>query len=563
PAGRWRRAVARRPLAAAGVVLLAVAVGVLVAALPPSSERAGTAADASTFLGVSVPPFANRTAEPALDPLGAMAADAIRSELPRLDFLRRPRGHATPVAADAPAHTRVTGTYYLDGEQLRFTATIAGAGGEVLHAIEPTTGPRATPGAAIELARQRVLGALAAVLDPRFMPGPRSRPPLYDAYREFMAGVHLFGVDYDAAIPHFERALAIDPEFFGALNVLATSHGNRGDREAQRRVLARAASMRHRLTQAERLTLDWSLAEADGRYPDALQAIRRRAELEPEHELVRYLHAFYALRLNRPQESIAASDRFDHGFWDSGPRGDWAWASRTDARHLLDRHEEELALARQARERHPSSLLARGSEAAALAALGRIGELRQALDDALTIEGGPVQNPGLLLRAAAAELAIHGRPEAAAEIAARAVAWYRSRPPKALDRPEVRLGLGRALYLAGRWEEAAAVARELLATAPGDFRHLELAGLAAARSGDAGEARRLAAELAALSDERGEVFLTRARLAALLGKREQALDLLRDGVARGVFFGVGLHRDLDLATLRGWPPYEELMRPKG
>jgi tetratricopeptide (TPR) repeat protein len=558
PVARARSA-ARAGLAAVGLVAV-FAVGWI---LRDGGPLAGGRPVETVVRGVAVAAFENRTGDPALSPVGTMAAGAISQELPRLEFLRRPRGHQGEVAASAPAHTRISGAYYTDGEELRVTATITAADGEVLHAIEPGTGPRTRPGVAVELARQRTLGALATLLDPRFLPGAQSRPPLYDAYREFMAGMHLFGVDYTAAIPHFERALAIDPGFFGALNVLATSYGNLGDPERQRRILEQATTMRQRLTTAERLTLAWSLAEAEGRHVDALLAIRQRAALEPDNQLVHYLHSYYALRLNRPAEALAAAERFDMAFWDSGPRGDWSWARRTDAQHLLGQHQEELALAREARERHPSSLLARGSELYALAALGRIAELERALDEAMTLEGGPASSPGLLMLLVATELGTHGHPEAQARVAARAVSWYQHRPAAVLDQPKLRQELGRALLLAGRLDEAAAIARELLTADASNHRHHQLAGQVAARRGDRTAARRNLTALAALEDQRGEVFLARARLAALLGEREAAITWLREGLARGLELGVPLHRDRDLATLRGWPPFDELVEPRG
>ncbi len=561
--GRLRPRPGRGVALATLALIAAAATGAIAWRLRSDADSADDRAAETTVRGVAVAPFENRTGDPGFAPVGAMAADAIRQELPRLDFLRRPRGHAVEVAADAPPHTRITGACYLDGDQLRLTATIATAAGEVLLSIEPATGPRTRPSAAVEQLRQRALGALVTQLDARFMPGPQSRPPLYDAYRELMAGLQLFGIDYPAAIVHFERALEIDPEFFGALNVLATCYGNLGDRESQRRVLERAAPMRHRLAEVERLALDWNLAESQGRYLDALQAIRRRAELEPDNHLVQYLLAYYAFRLNRPAESLAASERFDMTFWDSGPRGDWSWARRTEARHLLGRHAEELALARQARERHPSSLLARGGEATALAALGRIAELERALDEAMTLEGRRGQNHGQLLRITAAELLAHGHAEAAANVAARAVAWYRGRPAGALAQSALRLELGQALYLAGQLDGAAEIARELLELDAANHRHHSLAGQVAARRGEARTARRHLAALAGLPDERGEVYLARARISARLGERETALDLLREGLAQGLEYSLFFHRDADLGTLAGWGPYDELMRPKG
>ena len=55
----------------------------------------------------------------------------------------------------------------------------------------------------------------------------------------------------------------------------------------------------------------------------------------------------------------------------------------------------------------------------------------------------------------------------------------------------------------------------------------------------------------------------RADLAALLGNRDQALDLLRAAIRQGLGFNqIGLHVDLDLASLRNDPTYESLMQPK-
>jgi len=54
----------------------------------------------------------------------------------------------------------------------------------------------------------------------------------------------------------------------------------------------------------------------------------------------------------------------------------------------------------------------------------------------------------------------------------------------------------------------------------------------------------------------------RARLAALLGRREEAVRLLRDANAEGQGFAVGYHAQFEFATLRGFEPFEEWLRPK-
>ena len=61
----------------------------------------------------------------------------------------------------------------------------------------------------------------------------------------------------------------------------------------------------------------------------------------------------------------------------------------------------------------------------------------------------------------------------------------------------------------------------------------------------------------------GGPTLWRALIAASLGERERAVNLLRDAFGRGADYGIWLHRDPDLASLRDYPPFQELLRPKG
>ena len=40
------------------------------------------------------------------------------------------------------------------------------------------------------------------------------------------------------------------------------------------------------------------------------------------------------------------------------------------------------------------------------------------------------------------------------------------------------------------------------------------------------------------------------------------MDLLREAFSQGYPFSLELHREIDLEPLRGYPPYEELVKPK-
>ncbi len=114
----------------------------------------------------------------------------------------------------------------------------------------------------------------------------------------------------------------------------------------------------------------------------------------------------------------------------------------------------------------------------------------------------------------------------------------------------------------------------LAAEHPDDINYKGRLGTLAARRGDRAEAKRIAEELRTLNrpDLLGRHTLRIARIFALLGDKEGALARLRDAVAQGSgllespdSYGYGfLYRhSMDLESLRGYPPFEELIKPKG
>ena len=122
------------------------------------------------------------------------------------------------------------------------------------------------------------------------------------------------------------------------------------------------------------------------------------------------------------------------------------------------------------------------------------------------------------------------------------------------------------LYAAERWEEARAVYVGLRRADSMNVDFLGGLGASEARLGHRVEAEALAGRLAAIN--RGPYW--RARIAALLGDRDGAVALLRQAIAQGIScavrWGPGIedcHREMDFESLRGYAPFDELLRPKG
>jgi hypothetical protein len=96
----------------------------------------------------------------------------------------------------------------------------------------------------------------------------------------------------------------------------------------------------------------------------------------------------------------------------------------------------ELEQAQRALQFYPDATMPYEMTVRALAALGRVEEVRQAVDDSLTIHA-PANPPVSIMATAASELRVHGNDSASLEFAERAVAWPRGRPAAELDRLEL------------------------------------------------------------------------------------------------------------------------------
>jgi hypothetical protein len=84
-------------------------------------------------------------------------------------------------------------------------------------------------------------------------------------------------------------------------------------------------------------------------------------------------------------------------------------------------------------------------------------------------------------------------------------------------------------------------------------------GVVAARMGDRSEALRISRLKAVATHPSGPAYI-----AAELGERERAVDLLRDAFSKGVSgLSLNLHRDDYYRRLWDYPPFQELIRPKG
>ncbi|HUR94417.1 MAG TPA: protein kinase [Gemmatimonadales bacterium] len=553
---------------------------------------------------VMVAVLANRTGNPALDPVGLTAADYLNRGLVQTGLVevvdvgvlyvqgRAATGEPTEPRALARrngAGIVVAGSYDQSGDSLVFQAAILDAGsGRVLQALEPVRGPLARRELALEALRQRVTVGLAGLLDPRLseLTTATPEPPNYAAYQAFVAGQSAYwGANVEEAIAQFHRAARLDSTYLPAAVWVAMSDWGPPGCAVADSVGHALLPHRDRLTLLDRLQLDAQLAACRGDYENAARILSQPAPALSRLPQFQMFTALFTRLAGRPLEAVEILRRLD-------PERDLGWlpdSGKTLYRrdlavpyHALGDYRNELRVARDLARKAPNRLASINLESHALAGLGKASDVLDRLERAWRLPPDPLMNypltylnvghptlvntPGRLCYEAALELQAHGQPEAGRRAAEQAVSWYRAQRSEAQSQPEYRYTLARALELLGQYGEADSLMQGLAAEDPGNVEYLGGLGVLAARRGDRAEAQRIDQALAGLSQPYLTGFPTyyRAEIAAVFGDREHAVELLRDAIAHGaVDPWEHLHAEPAFAALHGYPPFDEVLRPKG
>jgi len=239
------------------------------------------------------------------------------------------------------------------------------------------------------------------------------------------------------------------------------------------------------------------------------------------------------------------------------------WTVMTQAYHALDDHGTELEEARRGRAQYPESMSLLAAELQAQAARGRLLAIRSLLGEAADLEpqlGWTVERLGLT---AVRELRAHGHGLDlwVAMRMLRSALEDAAEPETAADAVSLALGF----YEAGEWAQARALvdAWAPVATGADAFRLAAIGALVDVRLGlgdGLDVTRSLEADTTAYRF--GEPDFWAMRIHAVAGRRDAAVADLRAARARGFPWTVEMHREQDFDGLRGYGPYEELVRAR-
>jgi tetratricopeptide (TPR) repeat protein len=538
---------------------------------------------------IAIAPLENRTGDPSLDTLGVMAADLIAqrfAETAAAEAMVMPAG---PQSALTDTRQRgaglfVSGAYYLDGEALRLQAAISDpTTEELIYAFEPVSGDRNAAAEAIEPLGERIVAAVALRLHSQFDISVMRPPSSYAACQAWQSAMDLWGSDYVGAISHLNRALELDPNFPVPRLDLLTAYFHLGDLHGAQAAFASAQEYLERYTPFERARLRWLKYVFAADRSMQLIEMRHIVELAPQLRSARFDLGIAAFWVNRPAEAVdvltplmtSSRQTYTQSAW-------WGRAILTAAHHELGDYEQQLVLANQGLERFPGNAFLYYFKASALAAMGRPYEVNEVIDDCLRVST-PGIVPGGVIANIAGELRAHGHSVASIETAERAVEWFEAHPPAPGEAPLVPFAVGMhsyALRIAGRWQETRQPLVELGKTGRSPIVVQGALGVIAAHMGDREAAMRIYDELPEHADPEVTWFSTaaarrcywRACILAHLGEKERAVAQLNEAYAKGLVYckadggimhGSPPHCDIDLEPLWDYPPFQELIRPKG
>jgi TolB-like protein/tetratricopeptide (TPR) repeat protein/predicted Ser/Thr protein kinase len=192
--------------------------------------------------------------------------------------------------------------------------------------------------------------------------------PSIEAYQAFAEGMnqHLRFRERQA-LPHFERAVALDPGFANAHAKLGVVHGNLGRVDLRQKYLQLALEHADRMTAPERLYTEGLLA-LDRRQPErSVDAYQRCIDLYPGHEGCRHALALLQAPLGQVEESTRNFEELIR----RGGTFPTTFSLLAVNYRSLDQPDKALEIVQQYSTRNPENAAGHGSVCAGLIGVGR------------------------------------------------------------------------------------------------------------------------------------------------------------------------------------------------
>ncbi len=518
---------------------------------------------------IAVLPLANVSGDASKEYLGIGIADALTTSLARLSSISvvsrstmLDAGLSTraldEIARELGATMLVRGSIQQAGERLRVNATLLTPEGRVVW-----SGDAEAPLGDLFSMQNQLAESLLAALRITVSTAERqrlARAPTRDAQAldDYWQGLALLDrpddANFEAAVAHFRRAAARDPQFSLAFAALGEAYRRRGVRTNDAALMESAGE-----AVSEALRLDpeqpevrLSLAgvyRSTGRSAVAIDEVRRVLAVQPENDDAHRLLGELLAGMGRPQEAReellrAVSLRPQY------------WRNREAIGLFLyrtGRVEEAIDAFTRVAELKPSDSTPLQQLGAMYLASGDRVRARQHFERSIQLNpnSGAFTNLGTIAYAEGRyEDAVHAYEEA-----------VRLAPARAL----LRRNLGDAYQKLQRKAEAKTaylkaieLAEEALKVNPNDSTTVSQLGVYYAKAAAPAEAERYASRAVQMNPASPEVLYRRAVVLALIGQSDAAIGQLSEAIEKG--YAVHLAReDDDLASLRPLRAFQLLL----
>ncbi len=539
---------------------------------------------------VAAAPFENRTGRPDLDDLGAMAADWMIRGLMETPLVESPDLEAVYTGGPADsgrsvdplikarrdsAGMLIRGSYYRSGDSVLFQAEVTDvASGRVLKSFDPVGAPVERATVALQMLREQIAGGLSPLVNALNRGNPvdpdLALPQSLAAYREFVAGLKGGQLDdWGNEADHYRRAARLDTTFVAPLIQLAWRATQNDECTITDSITHVLEPRRERLSLWNRLTISQLNAFCRGDMPEAARLIDERHTAYPKSQSARAQFESELQYSNHPRAAREALNQMDPerdlGWWQS-PKNVWPryWWRMAATWHMVGGYRAELDITDRWRDSADAQWqIVRGRS---LAALGRE---RAAMDLLRSRAQQSISSVAVAQLTIAEEFAAHGHATTAMAIAESILV----RLERSAEGDWVReQNIAWANRLLGRTAREREALERMVRGDADTLPKLEALGRIAILSADTLKAERIDSILAAESNRpimnpkaRGAWILAQARIAAGLGRREQAVALLKEASARGILpLGPShtFHADPLLAPLRGYLPFDALLIPE-
>jgi tetratricopeptide (TPR) repeat protein len=552
---------------------------------------------------VAVAYFKNETGDSSLDYLKRMAADHLTEGIGKVNFVevaalvpeneidatKQSSEQLNLLSEKTGANIIVSGVFYKEGNKLIFQPEVSNIStAKPLKTLQRITGELSDPSFILEELSQIVLSLLGFKFDIpwKTYSDYMGYVPRYDAYKEYKEGWDLYmgGRKPMESVERFEKAVALDSSFINAYLMIGLVFYDFGFLAEGDSMVEFLNDIRNDFTLQERKLIIWFKTMLHNDLTGYLQVCREITEFDADWH---WNTGWGAVRLNRLSEAVEWFSQIDP---DNSFSSMWEgyWIIHEVTLHMLGRHEDELQVVNEHRQRFQESLYALVEEITAHMALGNLQKAMELKKDIyVPME---VMNPGQGLIRLAKEFAVHGYEKEAQESIEEAIQWFRGRPESerrahqvnlfdALDISVFSLGTEESLQQTVEQEKQEIqltsnrderiqmmrqIAQELVEEEPSNEDYQGRLGILYAQLGDRENASRIFKLLGELDKQflHGKNIFWQAAIATRLGELSRAVTLLYDAQSKGNAFNSGFHRDLVWKPLREYPGFIEFMRPK-